>query len=211
MSALNKRRFWRCVQQVTAALLLVWLLANRLGAWFARDINGSLLFGSPVRSWRVVQICGLGLITSHLTGFSFELGILVALLAALIAALRVTDILQFVSATFSLAAAAFVPALVLGIFWRRANHAGAVAGMVTGLALCGRHMAVNLPFLRTVFNVTRPLADGRWWGIEGVAAATFAVPAGVLAMVVFSLLGRAPLAEQQRWLDGLRYPSPDER
>ncbi len=48
----------------------------------------------------------------------------VALLAALIAALRLTDILQFVSAAFSLAAAAFFPALVMGIFWRRANRAG---------------------------------------------------------------------------------------
>ena len=59
----------------------------------------------------------------------------IAFVAALIAALKITDILQFVSAAFSLAAAAFFPALVLGIFWRRANRAGASAGvMVTSSA-----------------------------------------------------------------------------
>ena len=56
----------------------------------------------------------------------------IAFVAALIAALKITDILQFVSAAFSLAAAAFFPALVLGIFWRRANRAGASAGMLAG-------------------------------------------------------------------------------
>jgi putative solute:sodium symporter small subunit len=55
MSTLNKKRYWRRVQQLTAALLTVWLLANLMGAWFARDMNGFLLFGSPVRSWVVAQ------------------------------------------------------------------------------------------------------------------------------------------------------------
>ena len=50
----------------------------------------------------------------------------IALAAALMASLKLTDILQFVSAAFSLAAAAFFPALVLGIFWRRANRPGAM-------------------------------------------------------------------------------------
>ncbi|MBK6472998.1 MAG: cation acetate symporter [Betaproteobacteria bacterium] len=135
----------------------------------------------------------------------------VALLAALIAALKLTDILQFVSAAFSLAAAAFFPALVLGIFWRRANRAGAVAGMLTGLGVCGWYMVSNLPLLRRVFGITRPLAECQWFGIEPVAAAVFAVPAGAAVMVATSLLTRAPDAEQLALVDRMRVPAPDER
>ena len=135
----------------------------------------------------------------------------VALLAALIAALKLTDILQFVSAAFSLAAAAFFPALVLGIFWRRTNRAGAVVGMLTGLGVCSWYMASNLPLLRRFLGITRPLADCQWFGIEPIAAGVFAVPAGVLVMVAVSLLTRAPDAAQLALVDRMRVPAPDER
>ncbi len=135
----------------------------------------------------------------------------VALLAALIAALKITDILQFVSAAFSLASAAFFPALVLGIFWRRANGAGAVAGMVTGLGVCAWYMATNVPTLRALFGVTRPLADCQWFGIDPIAAGVFGVPAGLLAMVVASLATRAPGAETQALIDRMRFPQAVER
>jgi cation/acetate symporter len=41
-----------------------------------------------------------------------------------------------VSWAFSLAAAGLFPALVLGVWWKRANAAGAVAGMIAGFGLC---------------------------------------------------------------------------
>jgi cation/acetate symporter len=135
----------------------------------------------------------------------------IAFLAALIAALKITDILQFVSAAFSLAAAAFFPALVLGIFWRRANGPGAVAGMLTGLMVCGGYMAVNLPLLRQMLGVTRPLADCQWWGVDPIAAGVFGVPAGLLALVVVSLLTPAPGADKQALIDQMRFPGPSER
>ena len=134
-----------------------------------------------------------------------------ALLAASFAALKITDILQFVSAAFSLAAAAFFPALVLGIFWRRANRPGAVAGMLTGLAVCGWYMATNLPFLRTLLGVTRPLADFQWWGVEPIAAGVFAVPAGLLVMVLVSWHTAPPSDEQLALIDRMHYPAPGER
>ena len=135
----------------------------------------------------------------------------IAFLAALIAALKITDILQFVSAAFSLAAAAFFPALVLGIFWRRANGAGAVAGMLTGLAVCGWYMVTNLHLLRSLLGITRPLAECQWFGIDAIAAGVFGVPAGVLAMGAVSLLTAPPDAEQLRLIDRMRYPQADER
>jgi len=57
----------------------------------------------------------------------------VALAAAAVAAQRPADIVFLVSAAFSLAVAAFFPALVLGVFWSRANQWGVVAGMLSGL------------------------------------------------------------------------------
>jgi cation/acetate symporter len=135
----------------------------------------------------------------------------VAFLAALIAALKITDILQFVAAAFSLAAAAFFPALVLGIFWRRANGPGAVAGMVTGLGICGHYMALNLPVLRSIFGVTRPLAQTQWFGVDAIAAGVFAVPLGLLAMAAVSLLTRPPGTEVMKLIDRMRFPGPSER
>ena len=135
----------------------------------------------------------------------------VALAAALIAALKITDILQFVSAAFSLAAAAFFPALVLGIFWRRTNHAGVVTGMLTGLGVTAWYMVTNLPLLRQIFGVSWPLVDCRWLGIEPAAAGVFGVPAGLLVMLIISRLTPGPSPQQLALVDRMRFPGPEER
>ncbi len=134
----------------------------------------------------------------------------IALLAAVIAALRITDILQFVSVAFSLAAAAFFPALVLGIFWRRANGAGAVAGMLAGLGVSGWYIATNLPLLRGLLGVTRPLAECQWLGVDAIAAGVFGVPVGIAVMVLVSLLTAAPAPSQDALVDRMRFPQPGE-
>ncbi|MDE2275783.1 MAG: VC_2705 family sodium/solute symporter, partial [Burkholderiales bacterium] len=133
-----------------------------------------------------------------------------ALLAALVASLDITDILRFVSAAFSLAAAAFFPALVMGVFWRRANRAGAVAAMLVGPGLCLGYMGANLPALRVAFGITQPMARCQWFGVDAVAAGIFAVPAGLLALVVVSLLTAPPGAATQALIDRFRYPQPGE-
>src|SRR6202012_4737206 len=58
------------------------------------------------------------------------------------------DILLLVSAAFSIAASAFFPALVLGVFWKRANRWGAAAAMVGGLGLTLYYVLVNQPGVR---------------------------------------------------------------
>jgi cation/acetate symporter len=135
----------------------------------------------------------------------------VAFAAALIAALKITDILQFVSAAFSLAAAAFFPALVLGIFWRRANHAGVVAGMLTGLGVTVWYMVHNLPLLRQLFGVSRPLAECAWFGVEPIAAGVFGVPAGLAVMLIVSCVTPGPGPQQLALVDRMRFPAPEER
>ena len=62
--------------------------------------------------------------------------VIVAVAAAYTASTRPSDILAMVSWAFSLAAAGIFPALVLGVWWKRANKAGCVAGMLVGFLLC---------------------------------------------------------------------------
>ncbi len=62
--------------------------------------------------------------------------VVVAILAAYVASTRPADILAMVSWAFSLAAAGLFPALVLGVWWKRTNGAGAVAGILAGFGIC---------------------------------------------------------------------------
>lgn len=130
----------------------------------------------------------------------------VAAAAAAVASAKVSNIVVLVSAAFSLAGSAFFPALVLGIFWRRANRQGAVASMVVGLSVSLYYMATNFAWPRHVFGVLRPVDDCRWFGIDPLAAGIFGVPAGVLALILVSLLTPGPTAEQRALVDRLRVP-----
>ena len=128
----------------------------------------------------------------------------VALGAAFVAAQRPANILFLVSAAFSLAASAFFPALVLGVFWRRANRWGAATGMLAGLGLTFWYMAVTHPSLRALLGVTRPVQ--LWWGIQPISAGVFGVPLGFAVIVVVSLLTPRPSAQSQQMVEALRYP-----
>lgn len=72
--------------------------------------------------------------------------VVVALAAAWTASKRPADILAMVSWAFSLAAAGLFPALVLGIWDKRTNKAGAIAGIVAGFGLCLFYLVVTRYF-----------------------------------------------------------------
>ena len=131
--------------------------------------------------------------------------LLTALAAAAVAAQKPADILLLVSAAFSFAGAAFVPALVMGVFWRRANAAGAVAGMVVGLGVTVYYMITAHPWLRALLKL--PGAPELWWGIQPVSAAVFGVPAGFAAIVLVSLASGAPTRAQRDLVDLIRSPA----
>ncbi|MBY0454561.1 MAG: VC_2705 family sodium/solute symporter [Burkholderiaceae bacterium] len=115
----------------------------------------------------------------------------VALAAAFVAALKPSDILPLVTASSSLAASAFVPVMVLGIFWRGTTRQGAVAGMVCGLGVATYYMVSHVPALRGALPPIL-LADGLWGGIQPVSAGVFGVPAGALAAALVSRMTRPP-------------------
>jgi cation/acetate symporter len=72
--------------------------------------------------------------------------LLVAVAAAYTASTRPADILAMVAWAFSLAAAGIFPGLVLGVWWKRANKPGAVAGMIVGFSLCLFYLVVTRYF-----------------------------------------------------------------
>jgi cation/acetate symporter len=110
----------------------------------------------------------------------------VALVAAMVASLKPAEILPLVSASFSLAASAFVPAMVLGIFWKGATRKGAVAGMLSGLGVTVYYMMANAAPVRAVFKLAPE--PQLWLGIVPVSAGVFGVALGFTVAVVVSLL-----------------------
>ncbi|MEY4001073.1 MAG: Cation/acetate symporter ActP, partial [Pseudomonadota bacterium] len=99
--------------------------------------------------------------------------LVVAVLAALVAQQKPADILFLVGAAFSIAAAGFFPALVLGIFWKRTTGIAASVGMVAGVSITFYYMTLNQPWLREVFyGVARsvPTAPTEWFNISAISA-----------------------------------------
>jgi cation/acetate symporter len=145
--------------------------------------------------------------TARRVTISKVLLLVVALIAAWVASQKPADILFLVSAAFSLAAAAFFPALTLGIFWKRANKWGATLGMLAGLGITFYYMATTQPWLRGVFGVTSPINDHIWWGIQAISAGLWGVPLGFAVIIIVSLLTPAPNREVQELVEHVRYPN----
>ncbi len=138
---------------------------------------------------------------------SKSLLLVVAVLAATVAAQKPGTILSMVAWAFSIAGSAFFPALVLGIFWRRATRAGALAGMIVGLSITAYYIfrveAGSLAWPGLGSWQMQP-----WFQIGSTAAGVFGVAAGFATIVVVSLFTKAPDREVERFLNAIRRASP---
>jgi cation/acetate symporter len=110
--------------------------------------------------------------------------LMVALAAAYVAALRSADILVLVSASFSLAASTFFPALIAGIFWPRASRTGVVAGMLAGAGMTLAYMLLHTATVRASLGLG---GHGLWFGIQPVSAGVFGVAASAVMIIVVSM------------------------
>ena len=126
--------------------------------------------------------------------------LVVALVAAYVTSLKPGNILFLVGAAFSLAASAFFPALVLGVFWKRANKWGAITGMVAGLGVCMYYMYTTYPFFGGV-------AANQWFNMNPISSGVFGVPIGIITIIVVSLLTPTPSREVQELVEHVRYPN----
>ena len=120
--------------------------------------------------------------------------IVTALVAATVATARLAIIVELVAWAFSLGGAAFFPALVMGIWWRRANRAGAVAGMLAGFLITLYYMVGS-----RFFGVS-------WFQTATIASGIFGIPLGFLTIWIVSLVTKAPPLEIQEFVTNVRYP-----
>ncbi|MFZ1774876.1 MAG: hypothetical protein WAT78_13075, partial [Rhizobiaceae bacterium] len=195
------------------------------------------------------------------------------------------DILSMVSWAFSLAAAGLFPVLVLGVWWKRANTAGAIAAIIVGfgvtlyylvatryyapafvemwngfssfpidMGLVGKFKELGAAVAAAADDTTKAAAQAaldeftkgnktvaaaakyvdlkaalaaatgdavgpafkafdthaqsmaNWFGIKNISSAAFGLPAGFIAMIVASLLTKAPSKEMQDFIDAVRIP-----
>jgi cation/acetate symporter len=108
---------------------------------------------------------------------------------------------EVVAFAFGLAAASLFPAILLGIFSRRMNREGAVAGMLAGLTFTLAYL-IWFKFVNPAANT----AEHWWFGIspEGIGAVGALVNVSVAAVV--ARFTPPPPAEIQTLLESIRVP-----
>jgi cation/acetate symporter len=113
---------------------------------------------------------------------------------------------DFVAATvalaFGLAAASFFPAIVLGIFYKKMNKEGAVAGMIVGM------VAMLFYMLKFKFDMFGGGTSGEWWfGISPEGFGTVAMLLNFIVSIAISLFTPDPPKEVQEIVEDIRIPS----
>ena len=113
-----------------------------------------------------------------------------------------------VALAFGLAAASFFPAIVLGIFYKRMNKEGAIAGMVVGILLMLFYM---MKFKFGVFDggktAVEALKKDWWFGISPEGFGTVAMIINFIVSIVISKFTPAPPQNVQEMVDSIRIPS----
>ncbi len=120
--------------------------------------------------------------------------VVAAVAGAYVATFRINIIVAVVAYAFALAGSGFFPALVMGIFWKRANKQGAIAGMIAGF-----------------LTALALLVLGRNWGIyilgvREISAGLFGVPVGFIVIWAVSLMYPPPDQKVQDLVESVRYP-----
>ena len=108
---------------------------------------------------------------------------------------------QVVAFAFGLAASSFFPAIVMGIFSKRMNKAGAVSGMIVGITFTAAYI-VYFKFI----NPTQNTPAHWWWGISPEGIGTLGMVLNFIVSITVSALTPPPPAEVQALVDDIRVP-----
>ncbi|HRF11343.1 MULTISPECIES: sodium:solute symporter family protein [Candidatus Accumulibacter] len=179
---------------LAAALSTADGLLLTIASALAHDVYYKIFRPNASTQWRLVV--------------SKSLLLVVAVLAASVASQKPATILFMVAWAFSLAGSAFFPALILGIFWKRATPRGAVSGMLIGLLVTIYYM-VRVHFDAIPWLGIHGFGMEPWLGIQSTAAGVWGVAAGFLTIIVVSLFDRPPSQETQNFVESVRYPEFD--
>jgi cation/acetate symporter len=110
-----------------------------------------------------------------------------------------------VALAFGLAAASFFPAIILGIFYKRMNKEGAIAGMVTGLLITMYYIA----FFRLHWIGDEAAAtEADWWfGISPEGFGTVGMLVNFSVSLIISKFTPPPPQDVQDMVEDIRVPS----
>ena len=121
--------------------------------------------------------------------------IVIGAAGALVASLKLTGILGAVAWAFDFACSGLFFPLVLGVWWKRANRQGAIAGMLAGLIAGTWYL-----------YMVRWGGMDPWIGIDHLRFGIIGMPVSLVAMVVVSLMTAEPDKETQDMVDATRIP-----
>jgi len=116
------------------------------------------------------------------------------IIGGFVAAMKIGFIVQIVAWAFSLATASFFPALVFGIFWKRLNRQGAIAGMVVGLLVTILYIYLNKT---SGFSIL---------GIQHTASGVFGLIANLIVAYIVTMITPPPSEKVQKLVEEIRYP-----
>ena len=114
---------------------------------------------------------------------------------------------QVVALAFGIAAASIFPALMMGIFSKRVNSAGAIAGMLAGLLSTLVYIFLYLGWFFIKDTNSFANTPDNW--LFGISPLSFGAVGAIINFVVafsVSSMGKAPPKEVQDLVESVRYP-----
>lgn len=109
-----------------------------------------------------------------------------------------------VALAFGLAAASFFPAIILGIFYKRMNKEGAIAGMIVGIVSMLLYM---MKYKLGWFDDVLPDKSQWWFGISPEGFGTIAMLLNFIVSIAIMKFTKAPPQEVQDIVEHIRIPS----
>ncbi|TGV01713.1 cation acetate symporter [Flavivirga rizhaonensis] len=109
-----------------------------------------------------------------------------------------------VALAFGLAAASFFPAIILGIFYKRMNKEGAIAGMVVGITTMLLYM---IKYKLGWFDEVLPDKSEWWFGISPEGFGTIAMILNFIVSIVIMTFTPKPPKDVQEIVETIRIPS----
>lgn len=108
---------------------------------------------------------------------------------------------QVVAFAFGLAASSFFPVILMGIFSKRMNKEGAIAGMITGLTFTASYI-IYFKFINPSINS----AENWWFGISPEGIGTLGMVFNFLISFLISRVTTPPPQEIKDMVDDIRIP-----
>ncbi|MEZ8292988.1 sodium:solute symporter family protein [Vibrio splendidus] len=108
---------------------------------------------------------------------------------------------QVVAFAFGLAAASFFPAIILGIFYKRMNKEGAIAGMLSGIAFTASYI-IYFKFI----NPAASTPENWWFGISPEGIGTLGMCLNFVVSIAVNKVTAEVPEDVQEMVESIRYP-----